>query len=143
VDLGLARVERQVRKLMAYPPSRQFQNPYEIAASEEVDPFEQRLNELARGRMRELSLRFLARELAMSSRTLSRRFWDELHLSPGKWIQRKRLDLARSLLEATRLGIAEVCYRVGYQDVASFSRLFSRTTGMTPGEFRRALRPQA
>ena len=44
---------------------------------------------------------------------------------------------AKELLESTQLAISEICYRVGYQDVASFSRLFSRITGMPPGEYRR------
>jgi transcriptional regulator GlxA family with amidase domain len=65
------------------------------------------------------------------------RFVHELQTTPGRWIQEKRIETARALLERTRLSISEVCYRIGYQDVASFSRLFSNTTGMAPGEFRR------
>jgi AraC-like DNA-binding protein len=48
--------------------------------------------------------------------------------------------MARLLLEDTRLKLAEVCYRVGYQDVPSFCRLFAKTTGMAPGEFRKQIR---
>ena len=135
VDLGFAHEERQVRKLMVLPPSREFQSPYEIPLAEETHPFAKKLNELAKEHMRELNLQFLARYLGRSPRTLSRRFFDEFQTSPGKWIQERRL--ARTLLEATKLNISEICYRVGYQDLSSFSRLFSRTTGMAPGEFRR------
>jgi AraC-like DNA-binding protein len=70
---------------------------------------------------------------------MSRRFNDELETNPGKWIQERRLEAARTLLEGTKLSIAEICYRIGYQDAASFSRLFSKTTGMAPGEFRKQL----
>jgi AraC-like DNA-binding protein len=75
----------------------------------------------------------------MSSRTLSRKFLNELQTTPGKWIQEKRLEMARGLLESTRLNVSEICYRVGYHDVASFSRPFVKTTGMPPAEFRRQI----
>lgn len=139
VDLGFAKEERQVRKLMVLPPSRQFQSPYEILSPEEVHSFEKKLNRMAKEHMQKLDLLFLAQHLGMSLRTLSRKFLDELQTSPGKWIQEKRLEMARTLLEATRLTVSEICYRVGYRDLASFSRLFSKTTGMAPGEFRKQI----
>jgi transcriptional regulator GlxA family with amidase domain len=137
-DLGFGKEERQVRKLMVFPPSRDLQTPYEILAPEEASPFQTRLNALAE-QLRKLNVGFLARHLGASARTLARRFSAEYHTTPGKWIQQKRLEAARTLLETTRLGISEICFRVGYEDPASFGRLFSRTTGMTPGEFRKQL----
>ncbi|HYZ83984.1 MAG TPA: helix-turn-helix domain-containing protein [Bryobacteraceae bacterium] len=140
VDLGFAKEERKVRKLMVLPPSRQFQTPYEMSLPRETDEFERKLDQLAKKHLPELSLEFLAQEFGVSPRTLSRDFSEDLQTSPGKWIQGKRLEVARTLLETTRLSVSEICYRVGYEDVASFSRLFSRTTGMTPGEFRKQVR---
>jgi len=139
VDLGFAKEERQVRKLMVLPPSRQFQSPYEMPIPGEVDAFEKKLNTLAKEDLPRFDLQFLAQRLGMSPRTLSRRFFAEFRTSPGKWIQEKRLATARTLLEATKLSVSEVCYRVGYQDLASFSRLFAKTTGMPPGEFRKQI----
>jgi transcriptional regulator GlxA family with amidase domain len=142
VDMGFSKEERIVRKLLLLPPTRRFQSPYEFqldTLSQDVDPLGQRLNELSRKNLRELSLDFLASELGMSKRTMSRRFNDEFETNPGKWIQERRLEAARTLLEGTKLSIAEICYRIGYQDAASFSRMFSKTTGMAPGEFRKQL----
>jgi transcriptional regulator GlxA family with amidase domain len=139
IDLGLSKEEHLVRKRMVLPPTRELQSPYEIPDGGAVDAFEQSLNAFAKNNMRELSLKFLARKLGMSPRTLARRFSDELKSSPGKWIQEKRLDMARTLLAETTLRVSEVCYRVGYQDPASFSRLFIKTTEMSPGEFRKQI----
>jgi len=139
VDLGFEKEERQVRKLMVLPPSRQFQSPYEEAFPEVRDPFEKQLNGFSKDNIRELDLRFLANRLGMSFRTLSRKFKNELQITPGKWIQNKRLEMARALLEMTRLSVSEICYRIGYQDVASFSRLFAKSTGMPPADFRRQI----
>ncbi|WP_410493793.1 helix-turn-helix domain-containing protein [Chitinophaga eiseniae] len=60
-------------------------------------------------------------------------------ISPGKWIQTKRIDMSKALLEETKLSISEICYQIGFDDPSSFSRLFSKTTGMGPMEFRRQI----
>jgi len=99
--------------------------------------FGEKLDALSRHNLQSLNLAFLAERLALSPRTLARRFSEELHTSPGRWIQDRRLKTARELLEGTKLSISEICYRAGYQDVASFSRLFAEMTGLPPGEYRR------
>lgn len=143
IDLGFAKEERQVRKLMVLPPARESQDPYEVPGIEESTSFEKHLRRLAKQNLANLDLPFLAAKLNTSPRTLSRRFLDELQLTPGRWIQEQRLEAARVLLESTKLSVSEICFRVGYQDVASFGRLFARATGLTPGEFRKELRPTA
>ncbi|WP_405832180.1 AraC family transcriptional regulator [Streptomyces sp. NBC_01176] len=47
-----------------------------------------------------------------------------------------RLGRAKELLAATELPVAAVARRVGYDDPAYFSRLFTRRVGMTPVRFR-------
>ncbi|TRC97902.1 helix-turn-helix domain-containing protein [Mesorhizobium sp. WSM4303] len=139
-DLGFAKEERLVRKLLVLPPSRQSQAPYEFPLTDLLplhEPLRDRLEALARNQLRTLDLALLGAQLGLSPRTLARRFAEELHTTPGRWIQDRRLEAAKTLLESTRLGVAEVCYQVGYQDAASFSRLFNRTVGLPPGEYRR------
>ncbi|HVI43922.1 MAG TPA: helix-turn-helix domain-containing protein [Chitinophaga sp.] len=139
-DLGYKKEMNKVRKLMVLPPSRELQSPYEMPQEELPCPFEKKLLKLSRNHLEELSLPFLAKQFDMSTRTLSRRFFDELAMSPGKWIQQKRMEIAKTLLIETALNISEICYRIGYEDIPSFTRLFSRTTGMTPTEYRRQIR---
>ena len=47
-----------------------------------------------------------------------------------------RLGRAKELLAATELPVAAVARRVGYDDPAYFSRLFTRRVGMAPVRFR-------
>ncbi|WP_287367352.1 helix-turn-helix transcriptional regulator, partial [Mesorhizobium sp.] len=139
-DLGFAREERLVHKLLVLPPSRQIQTPYEFPLTDLLptqEPFRDQLEALSRKQLGALDLAFLGAQLGLSPRTLARRFSDELHTTPGRWIQDRRLEAAKTLLESTKLGISEICYQVGYRDTASFSRLFNRVVGLPPGEYRR------
>lgn len=81
-------------------------------------------------------LAMLADELAVSERTLIRRFKDALGLTPIAWLQTLRIDTARQLLEASELPVLAVAGQVGYQDGSAFTRLFREQTGMTPAAWR-------
>jgi transcriptional regulator GlxA family with amidase domain len=41
------------------------------------------------------------------------------------------------MLQATRLPVCRIAWDVGYRDAAAFGRLFQRSVGLTPGEYRR------
>jgi transcriptional regulator GlxA family with amidase domain len=78
----------------------------------------------------------LAQALAVSERTLIRRFNAVLAQSPLTYLQHLRIDTARALLEAGDLSAERVALYVGYSDVSSFSRLFRARVGLTPGAYR-------
>ncbi|MFG1666702.1 helix-turn-helix domain-containing protein [Streptomyces sp. Y7] len=56
--------------------------------------------------------------------------------SPKDYLLGIRLGRAKELLAATDLPVAAVARRVGYDDPAYFSRLFTRRVGMAPVRFR-------
>ncbi|PSM42126.1 AraC family transcriptional regulator [Streptomyces dioscori] len=56
--------------------------------------------------------------------------------SPKDYLLGIRLGHAKELLAATELPVAAVARRVGYDDPAYFSRLFTRRVGMAPVRFR-------
>jgi len=78
----------------------------------------------------------LAGELAVSERTLVRRFNVVLDQSPLTYLQHLRIDSARALLEASDLGVDQIALQVGYNDASSFSRLFRERMGLSPGAYR-------
>ena len=56
--------------------------------------------------------------------------------SAGNYIEAARMVEASRLLAFTRLSIAEVGYRLGYEDPPYFSRRFRHVTGATPSAYR-------
>ncbi|MEO9041393.1 MAG: helix-turn-helix domain-containing protein [Rhodoferax sp.] len=78
-----------------------------------------------------------AAELAMTERSLRRLCLGMAGQSPMKIVhQRVVLEAKRKLLYTGKT-IAEVCYDLGFDDPAYFTRFFTRIEGQTPMEFRR------
>lgn len=82
----------------------------------------------------------LAAAFHMSTRTLLRRYRQETGATPLQWLQQARVRRAQQLLEAGAASVAQVMSEVGYEDLATFTRLFQRLVGETPAGYRRQLR---
>lgn len=80
------------------------------------------------------SLDAWARELSVSSRTLSRRFRSETGTSFERWRALERLNSALPLLGAGQ-PISRVAHAVGYTTASSFITAFRREIGTTPAVF--------
>ncbi|MGZ3420225.1 MAG: AraC family transcriptional regulator ligand-binding domain-containing protein [Polyangiales bacterium] len=83
------------------------------------------------------SIESVAARLHASARTIQRRLEAE-GTRYSEVLDRARASLARKLLRED-VTIAEVAARVGFSDVAPFTRAFRRWTGTPPGQFRRAV----
>jgi ligand-binding sensor domain-containing protein/AraC-like DNA-binding protein len=81
------------------------------------------------------SVEQLAKLLAMSRTQLHRKTIELTGFSAGQLLQNLRLDHARHLLAESNMTVAEVAFQCGFSDPNYFSRLFSKTQGMTPTEF--------
>ncbi|MTD71637.1 AraC family transcriptional regulator, partial [Flavobacterium sp. LC2016-13] len=51
-------------------------------------------------------------------------------------IRYKRLEKAKELLLSTKMSITEICYNLGFENIAHFSRLFKIQFSQTPTEYR-------
>ena len=89
---------------------------------------------------RPLRIAELAAAVAVSPRTLARRFQESLGLSPLGFVQKLRVEHAIHLLESTDLPIDHIAGQVGYNEPASLRRVFLRETGRAPSAFRRPAR---
>ena len=86
---------------------------------------------------RPLRVADLAAAVAVSPRTLARRFQESLGLSPLGFIQKLRIEHAIHLLESTDLPIDHIAGQVGYNEPAGLRRVFLHETGQAPSAFRR------
>jgi transcriptional regulator GlxA family with amidase domain len=77
----------------------------------------------------------LADSLAVSERTLNRRFKQAVGLAPLAYLQNLRIEVAKQLLESRPIGLETVSQRVGYGDLSTFRQLFKRKTGLSPSEY--------
>jgi transcriptional regulator GlxA family with amidase domain len=78
----------------------------------------------------------IADELALSRRTLERRFKKATSNTMVEYIQRVKVEAAKQQLETSRKNVNEVMYEVGYSDSKSFRTVFRKVTGLTPAEYR-------
>lgn len=79
----------------------------------------------------------MIRKSRLAERTFKRRFVTATGLAPIAYVQRLRIEDAKRRLERTDESVENISWRVGYEDPAFFRRLFKRTTGMAPGDYRR------
>jgi transcriptional regulator GlxA family with amidase domain len=86
----------------------------------------------------DLSLPVIARRAAMSTRTLSRRFREQVGATPAQWITRARIRRAQRLLETTELAVEKVAAAVGFGSATVMREHFGEIVGTTPLAYRRA-----
>ena len=83
-----------------------------------------------------IPINMLAQKLALSRRSLERRFKKATHNTITTYIQRVKVEAAKRSLEASRENVNEVMYGVGYSDEKSFRYTFKKITGISPLQYR-------
>ncbi|MFD5910120.1 GlxA family transcriptional regulator [Streptomyces massasporeus] len=89
----------------------------------------------------DLSVDTLADRARLSPRHFARAFRAETGMTPGRYVDRVRLEHARRLLEDTAGGVEEIARTSGYGTPEAMRRAFVRTLGTPPAEYRRRFRP--
>ncbi|MBB3221634.1 helix-turn-helix domain-containing protein [Pseudoduganella umbonata] len=84
----------------------------------------------------QFSMKDIAQQLDMSERMFTRFFRSATGNSFTDFVNRLRVNKACQLLMETELYVTNICYNVGFNNVANFNRRFLELKGMTPKEFR-------
>ena len=88
-----------------------------------------------------LSLDRLATEARVSKFHFSRLFRQATGLTVHRYVVQVRLEAARTLLQETELGVAQVASRCGYGSPSHFAAAFTARFGMSPSDVRDAHGP--
>jgi AraC-like DNA-binding protein len=76
--------------------------------------------------------------VGMSSRTLQRRL-AEHETSFNQLLDQTRFDCAKQLLQDKSVSVSDICYELGYENPANFTRAFKRWAGVTPRKHRQLI----
>ncbi|MEV8453762.1 helix-turn-helix domain-containing protein [Streptomyces sp. NPDC052095] len=95
----------------------------------------------ALGRLeRPILLRDMAQQESMSVRTFTRRFREEVGVSPVQWLTQQRIERARHLLETTDLSVDQVARDAGFGTPTSLRQHLQAALGVSPTAYRRTFR---
>ncbi|MEU5093992.1 helix-turn-helix domain-containing protein [Streptomyces sp. NPDC020996] len=98
----------------------------------------------ALGRLHEpIQLRDMAARESMSVRTFTRRFREEVGVSPGQWLTQQRVERARQLLETTDRSVDRIARDAGFGTAQSMRQHLQTALGVTPTAYRRTFRAGA
>jgi transcriptional regulator GlxA family with amidase domain len=85
----------------------------------------------------DLSVETLAARVALSPRHFARAFREEVGVTPGRYVERVRLEAARRRLEESGDPIGAVAAACGFGTPETMRRAFLRALGVGPAEYRR------
>lgn len=86
---------------------------------------------------RRIRLAELAEKANLSAFRFSHHFKTETGVSPGEYLRRLRMEMARHLLDTTRLSIKQIMASTGYGNRSHFVRHFKRSHGLAPSQYRK------
>ena len=87
-----------------------------------------------------VTLDVLARACELSNRHFTRAFRQSTGMAAQQWLQYRRTEKAKQLLEKSAASLSSIALDCGFADQSHFTRTFSRVVGVTPGTWRRTKR---
>ncbi|PUZ21192.1 transcriptional regulator, AraC family with amidase-like domain [Chitinophaga costaii] len=82
----------------------------------------------------------MAAQASMSPRNFARVFGKEKHMTPAKYLEKLRVEVARQYLEHTDLSMEQIAERCGLGGQVSMRRTFLRHLRISPSYYRTAFR---
>ncbi|MFE2032168.1 GlxA family transcriptional regulator [Streptomyces scopuliridis] len=153
IDLALALVEEDLGREVALTvarhlvvflrrPGNQAQFSAQLAAqTAQREPLRDVQSWISDHPGGDLSVESLAARARLSPRHFARAFRAETGMTPGRYVERVRVEHARRLLEESADGVEEISRVCGYGTPEAMRRAFIRALGTAPAEYRRRFRP--
>ncbi|MER7758479.1 GlxA family transcriptional regulator [Streptomyces sp. NPDC097619] len=154
IDLALALVEEDLGRDVAlevarhlvvflHRPGNQAQFSAQLAAqTARREPLREVQRYVSEHPERDLTVAALADRARLSPRQFARAFHAETGVSPGRYVERVRVEHARRLLEDSSEGVAQISRACGYGTPEALRRAFLKALGQSPAEYRRRFGPR-
>lgn len=107
----------------------QFEYYLHSLISKEISPFKKVVESNVNSNLKLEEIAFLCN---MSLSTFKRHFTNEYKEPPGKWLQDKRLQKAKELLQGGELKASDIYLDIGYNNLSNFSIAFKNKFGISP-----------
>jgi transcriptional regulator GlxA family with amidase domain len=138
-DRGRAEALRIARELVVFlrRPGNQAQFSAQLAAQvASREPLRDVQQWITENPAADLSVETLATRASLSPRQFARAFTAEVGMTPGRYVDRVRLESARRRLEDTSDGMEKTARTCGYGSTESMRRAFIRSLGTSPAEYK-------
>lgn len=136
-DVALNVAKRLVVVMQRAGGQSQF-SPYLTSFADSTSPLAEAQRHILSNLQSTLSVTELAAVANMSVRTFSRAFVKEVGMTPAEFVQRARIDAARTLLENTDTPVKAVAYACGFGDTNRMRNAFMRSFGVSPQHYRQS-----
>ena len=85
----------------------------------------------------EISLQILSEKFHLNPQYISQLFKSEIGVNFLVYLTNIRMEKAKKLLISTSLSIADISEKTGYGDYRVFTKVFKKSEGITPSQYRR------
>ena len=96
----------------------------------------EQIKQLMFGMQYQASINQIAEQMGYSRKHVSKIFTEQTGETPTAYRNRKRIELAQSMLQYEQYSVSTIAEQLGYYDESAFSRAFKATTGISPRAFR-------
>lgn len=86
-----------------------------------------------------LGLADVANAVGASTYTLAKGFKTAVGEAPHQYLMNRRVEKARTLLEKTSAGLAEIAFDCGFSSQQHLTSVFSKRVGTSPGKYRKQI----
>lgn len=152
MDLALALLEEDFGKPLATEVARHLVLPLKrsgiqpqfgdaLPEYEVMSPFTKEVRDLLKDKLAEtITIEYIAEFLSMSVRNFSRVFVKESGMTPGRFLEKMRLDQAKNMLEYTEMSVDMIANKSGFSSSVSLRRVFLKNISLSPAQYRKAFK---
>ncbi|NNN44843.1 MULTISPECIES: AraC family transcriptional regulator [unclassified Vibrio] len=86
---------------------------------------------------RRISIAQLAGSVYLGESQFHQLFKEQVGVTPHQYVLKKRVDLAKTLIEQGRFSLGQVAELTGFSNQSTFTHTFSRLQGVSPSQYRK------